>query len=242
MHAHPLFSTIDFKEAPGCADDFPRLHIVVRDEIVRLGIPSSVINARDGGTHLKPSEAHALIAAHPNDLVILDARNAAESAIGTFEGSIRPPINHFRELPQYIDQHAALFQDKQVLMHCTGGIRCERASSYLKQHTKARVVYQMEGGIHRYVEQFPNGFFRGKNYVFDRRVAVRITDDILSQCTLCQKSCDDYTNCMNATCNKHFICCTTCIGEYANGCGTVCKELITEYKVKLRPHSVRTKV
>jgi predicted sulfurtransferase len=240
MHGHPLFADIDFKESEGSADDFPRLQIVVRDEIVRLGIDSKLLTSHDGGIHLAPSETHALIASHTDDLIILDARNEVEPAVGAFNNAIKPPINHFRELPAFIDAHATLFKDKQVLMYCTGGIRCERASSYVKKHTQAREVYQMDGGIHRYVEEYPDGFFRGKNYVFDGRVAVRVTPDIIGRCLLCTTASDDYTNCVNVMCNKHFICCSACMASYINTCSATCKTLVAQQQVNVRPAVVRT--
>ncbi|HEV2916700.1 MAG TPA: rhodanese-related sulfurtransferase [Candidatus Babeliales bacterium] len=235
MHAHELFTDIIFKESEGSADHFPQLSIVVRDEIVRLGISPEIISAQNAGVHLKPSDSHNLITSNPDDLLILDARNKVESDVGAFEGAIKPPIKHFRELPAFIDAHKDIFKDKQVLMYCTGGIRCERASSYIKQITQAKEVYQMEGGIHSYVEQYPEGYFRGKNYVFDGRIAVRINADILGHCLLCNTSCDDYTNCINALCNKHFICCQACMTNYNNTCSSICQNLVIHKQTTLRP-------
>lgn len=235
MEAHPLFGDIDFKESPGNADCFPRIRIVVKKEIVRLDIDPKQLTVKDGGIHLTPQEAHELIANKSDNLILLDCRNKCESDIGTFTGSIKPNTEHFREFPTYVDQHADQFKDKEVLMFCTGGIRCERASGYVKQKTQARNVYQIQGGIHRYIEQFPNGFFRGKNYVFDNRIAVKVNDDILATCTLCNMPCDDYINCANALCNNHVICCNTCVKEYRNTCSSVCKQLLEEKKVESRP-------
>lgn len=240
MSEHPLFGEIDFKESPGSAEDFPRMQIKIRTEIVTLGIAPEELKAIDGGMHLKPAETHELIAQQSNDLVILDARNKSEWKIGAFEGAIKPDIDHFRELPAYIDAHADQFEGKQVLMYCTGGIRCERASAYVKKQTKAKEVYQMEGGIQRYAEQFPEGYFRGKNYVFDGRVAVRVNDDILATCELCPLSCDDYANCRNAECNKHFICCNSCLKEYDSACSARCKELIARGAVRVRSKELRS--
>jgi len=239
LNNHPLFNTIDFKESAGSADDFPRMQIKIRTEIVTLGIDPKLLPVTEGGMHLTPREAHELIAQKPENLVVLDARNTCESKIGAFEGAVKPTIDHFREFPAYIDEHAAAFAGKQVLMYCTGGIRCERASAYVKKHTDAREVYQIAGGIHRYVEQYPDGYFRGKNYVFDGRVAVRINDDVLADCILCHTPCDDYANCRNATCNKHFICCDICLDVYQSTCSTTCKELVAAQKVQARTSDVR---
>lgn len=229
------FINIDFKESEGSEQCFPRMRIIVKNEIVYLGLDPKKVTAQNGGKHLTPAETHNLIAQKPDDLVILDARNDYEWRIGAFEGAIKPDIEHFRQFPKFVDDNLEQFKDKQVLMYCTGGIRCERASTYLKEKGVAKNVYQILGGIHRYAEQFPDGFFRGKNYVFDDRVAVRINDDILSTCNLCPTPCDDYTNCLNATCNEHFIACPACLTHYENTCSAACQELLRSKAVKPRP-------
>ena len=235
MNEHELFGAIDFKESPGGSECFPRLAVKVRSEAVSLGIPYDELTPRNAGQHLTPEQTHDLIANKPEDLVILDARNNYEWAIGKFENAITPDIENFRDLPQYFEQNLDQFKDKQVLMYCTGGIRCERASAYLNEKNIAKKVYQMEGGIHRYVEQYPDGFFRGKNYVFDARIAVRVNDDIIGSCAICNQPCDDYYNCLNALCNDHFICCSSCIEKLGNTCSENCKTLIAENKVQQRP-------
>lgn len=239
MNAHPLFGEIDFKESMGGADYFPRLRIVVKNEIVNLGLDPEQIKAEDGGKHLTPDEVHELLQNKPDDLVILDARNNYESAIGTFTGSITPDINNFRDLPKFIEENIELFKDKKVLMHCTGGIRCERASAYLKSKGVAQEVYQILGGIQRYTEQYPDGFFRGKNYVFDSRIAVKINDDVLGKCYLCNNACNDYSNCWNAMCNRQFLCCQNCNAKYNGACSQECNNLLIENKVPRRPKKFR---
>lgn len=239
MEKHPLFGGIDFKESAGDANYFPRLRIVIKNEVVNLGLDPETVRAENGGIHLSPEQAHKMMADKADNLVILDCRNTYETTIGTFVDSIRPPTQYFREFPGYVDNNTDLFKDKQVLMFCTGGIRCERASAYLKSKCDTQEVYQIEGGIHRYIEQFPNGFFRGKNYVFDARVTVKVNDDILGACALCQKPCDEYSNCMNASCNKHFICCPTCQVEYKNCCSTNCGDLLASAQVAARPPRIK---
>lgn len=234
MNSHALFDQIDFKESEGDDFCFARLKVMVKKEIVNLGLDPEKVTARDAATHLEPSQAHKLIAQQPDDLLILDCRNEYESRIGTFVGAVEPKTRYFRELPTYIDENLEQFKDKQVLMYCTGGIRCERASAYLKQKNVARSVYQIKGGIHRYVNQFPDGFFRGKNYVFDGRIALKVTDDVLSYCFLCSAPCDDYNNCLNARCNKHFICCAACLAQYKSTCSKNCLELTQNNLVPLR--------
>lgn len=235
MLEHPLFDAIDFKESNGGTECFPRMTIKVRSEAVSLGIPYDQTRAENGGKHLTPQETHELITKKPKNLLIFDARNNYESKIGKFIDAITPDIENFKELPSYIDQNIEQFKDKQVLMYCTGGIRCERASTYLKEKGIAQEVYQMQGGIHRYAEHYPDGFFRGKNYVFDNRIALKITNDILSDCERCKIPCDTYYNCLNALCNKKFICCTQCTTVLDHTCSEQCKKLLAEKKVSARP-------
>lgn len=238
MNEHALFKNIDFKSdiVNGHYQYFVKLQVLVKREIVNLGIDSAKLSSKNGGKHLTPAQAHELMVNPPDNLVLLDGRNYFEARIGTFKNAITPKINHFRDFPTYIDQHEELFKDKQVLMFCTGGIRCERASAYLQSKNIAQQIYQIEGGICRYTQQYPDGFFRGKNYVFDARVSVKINDDILSTCDLCTTPCDDYTNCRNAQCNKHFICCSTCLKQLNNTCNAICFDLISKSLVPERPY------
>lgn len=239
MNNHPLFGGIDFKESNGDDNYFPRLRIVIKKEIVNLGLDPSTITADQGGIHVTPEQAHKMMAQPEPDLVILDCRNNFETKIGTFINSIRPDTTYFREFPKYVDEHQDMFKNKKVLMACTGGIRCERASAYLKSKGVAQEVYQIQGGIHRYAEQFPDGFFRGKNYVFDARVSVPVTSDILASCDLCARPYDEYANCMNAECNKQFIGCPTCLEQYQHTCGAMCQELVASGKVAKRPARIK---
>lgn len=217
LRAHELFADLDIKESEGTEADFPRFTVVVKPEIVSLGIDPVQLSHTKAGRHLTPEQAHMLFqrvhvdAQRARDLVILDGRNNYESAIGAFEGAIKPDIEHFRDFPRYIDEHLELFRDKTVVMYCTGGVRCERASAYLQEKGVTREVLQIAGGIHRYVEQYPNGFFRGKNYVFDKRIALAANDDVLSVCSICGTSSDRYQACAIPSCKRQIIVCTSCI-------------------------------
>jgi predicted sulfurtransferase len=235
MSAHELFENIDFKESNGDQSCFPKMQIKIKNEIVRMDIDPSKVTSENGGVHLKPHEVHTLLEKQSEDLIVFDARNAYESAIGAFKGAIKPTISYFRQLPSYIDKHLDVFKDKKVLMYCTGGIRCERATAYLETKGVAKEIYQLEGGIHRYLEQYPDGHFRGKNYVFDARLALATNNDVISTCLLCNTSCDEYDNCLNASCNKHFICCNACKITYKKTCGPTCQQLIESEAVPLRP-------
>ncbi|GMU19080.1 MAG: hypothetical protein AMXMBFR12_02720 [Candidatus Babeliales bacterium] len=239
MNEHPLFGDIDFKESHNTGDHFPRLRIVVKNEIVNLGLDPKVVRAEDAGIALDPDQAHTLIAQKPKNLVIIDCRNNVESAIGRIENAIAPDTKYFRQFPKYVDTHLEELKDKQVLMYCTGGVRCERASAYIKSKGVAQEVYHMKGGVHRYVEAFPNGFFKGKNYVFDGRVAVKVTDDVLGTCYVCAHPWDEYTNCLRADCNRHYIGCTDCIQKLHNTCSTECDELVNIKNAAKRPQPMK---
>lgn len=236
MLNHSLFNDIDFKESHGSDKHFPKLQVKIKSEIVKLGIDPELIKAEDGGIHLTPEEVHELITKNldKDDFVLLDTRNDYESNIGTFVNAITCNTKTFREFPAYIDQHLNTFKDKKVIMFCTGGVRCERASAYLKSKNVAQEIYQIKGGIHRYVEAYPDGFFRGKNYVFDGRIAMQVTNDVLAQCEHCHIIYDEYTNCFNAECNRQIIVCPTCIEIYHNTCSETCKDLVQNLKVNIR--------
>lgn len=239
MNEHPLFGDIDFKESHNTGDHFPRLRIVVKNEIVHLGLDPKMVRAEDAGIALDPDQAHTLIAQKPKNLVIIDCRNNVESAIGRIENAIAPDTKYFRQFPEYVDTHLEELKDKQVLMYCTGGVRCERASAYIKSKGVAQEVYHMKGGVHRYVEAFPHGFFKGKNYVFDGRVAVKVTDDVLGTCYVCARPWDEYTNCLRADCNRHYIGCTDCIQKLHNTCSTECDELVNIKNAAKRPQPMK---
>jgi len=237
LQEHALFAHMDIKESMGSAADFPRLRIVVKNEIVNFG--GTAVDPHNGGTHLTPQQAHDLINNPPENLVMFDARNLYEADIGVFENAVVPPIHYFRDLPQYIDEHLEQFKDKTVLMYCTGGIRCEKASAYLKTKDVAQNVLQISGGIHRYVEEFPEGHFKGKNYVFDARIALKVTDDVLGNCHGCGVVFNEYINCINVLCNKQVLTCPGCIKKLLNTCSPVCAELVKTQQVKVRALPVR---
>jgi predicted sulfurtransferase len=226
MNEHPLFGNIDFKTAPGGAEAFPRMKISIKKEIVHLGIDPEALTVKDTGEHLSPSQIHDLLNNPPEDLVIIDTRNSYEIAVGKFKNAIDPQTRYFRQFPQWVDQNVDMLKDKTVLMYCTGGVRCERASAYVNVKNVAKKVVQLEGGIHRYVEQFPDGHFRGKNYVFDNRITVRANEDVLGKCLNCPTLSDEYFNCLNALCNRHFTSCAPCLQAFDTTCSITCQELI----------------
>ncbi|SHG54826.1 UPF0176 protein [Flavobacterium micromati] len=207
---------------------FLKLTVKVRDKIVADGLVDETFDVTNIGIHLKAHEFNDLLE-DPNTIVV-DMRNHYESEIGHFTKAIKPDVDTFREsLPIIEEQLGAHKQDKKILMYCTGGIRCEKASAYFK-HKGFENVYQLEGGIIEYTRQVKaeglESKFIGKNFVFDHRLGERITDDIVSQCHQCGAPCDVHTNCANEGCHLLFIQCDSCKEKMEGCCSTECVTVI----------------
>lgn len=218
---------------------FLKLTIKVRKKIVADGLNDQTFDVTNKGIHVKAKEFNELLE-NPNTIVV-DFRNHYESEVGHFKGAITPDVDTFREsLPIINEQLQKHKEDKNLLMYCTGGIRCEKASAYFK-HQGFQNVYQLEGGVIEYARQVKaenlESKFIGKNFVFDNRLGERITDDIISQCHQCGKPCDVHTNCANDACHLLFIQCEACASKMNNCCSTECQDIIhlplTE-QIKLR--------
>jgi UPF0176 protein len=207
---------------------FLKLTVKVRDKIVADGLNDETFDVTDIGIHLKAKEFNQILD-DPNTIVV-DFRNHYESEIGHFKGAITPDVETFREsLPIINEQLKDFKEDKNLVMYCTGGIRCEKASAFFK-HQGFKNVFQLEGGIINYAKQLKEenieSKFIGKNFVFDHRLGERITDDIVSQCHQCGKPCDNHTNCENDGCHLLFIQCNDCKAAMENCCSTECLDTI----------------
>ena len=207
---------------------FLKLTIKVRDKIVADGLNDETFDVTNIGVHLKAKEFNEILD-DPNTIVV-DFRNHYESEIGYFKGAITPDVDTFREsLPIINEQLQDFKEDKNLVMYCTGGIRCEKASAYFK-HQGFKNVFQLEGGIINYAKQIKEeeleSKFIGKNFVFDHRLGERITDDIVSQCHQCGKPCDVHTNCINEGCHLLFIQCEECAQAMQGCCSQDCVDVI----------------
>jgi len=207
---------------------FLKLKVKVRDKIVADGLNDKTFDVTNKGVHLNAKEFNEMLA-NPNT-VCVDMRNHYESEIGYFDGAITPDVDTFRDSLDIIEQDLKENkEDKNLLMYCTGGIRCEKASAYYK-HKGFKNVFQLEGGIIEYTRQVKDegieNKFIGKNFVFDHRRAEKITDDIVSNCHQCGKLCNTHTNCANDACHLLFIQCEECSKSMENTCSTACKEVI----------------
>lgn len=204
MNVHPVFKGIDYKWSDGNADDFPKLSIKVRKELVTLN-PDEEFDVFNSGKALKPKQWHEYLMQNP-DAVVFDARNDFESDIGKFKGAITPKIGNFREIKKELEK---LPKNKPVLTYCTGDIRCEYVSAYMK-HKGFKDVYHLDGGISNYGEEFgDDGLWEGKLFVFDKRMSVGFSNQSkdIGQCVYCGQTTSRYINCANKACNKLILVC-----------------------------------
>jgi UPF0176 protein len=206
---------------------FFKLKILVRKKIVADGLNDQTFDVTNCGVHVNAKEFNAL--AENENTVIVDMRNHYESEVGHFKNAICPDADTFRDELKMAEDLLKDKRDKNILMYCTGGIRCEKASAWMK-HIGFKNVFQLNGGIIEYArqvkEQNLENKFIGKNFVFDERLGERISNDVISHCHQCGKPCDTHTNCKNDGCHLLFIQCEDCAKEYNGCCSVECKEII----------------
>jgi UPF0176 protein len=222
---------------------FYKLIVRVKYKIVADGLDDMTFDPGDVGKHLNAKEFNDAL--ENPDTVVVDMRNHYESEIGHFEKAILPDADTFKqELPMVLDILKDK-KDKKVLLYCTGGVRCEKASAYLK-HWGFKDVNQLYGGIIHYIREVKQeglqSKFRGKNFVFDERLGERIGDEVISRCHQCGNPCDNHTNCANDDCHLLFIQCADC-AEKMQGCCTIeCQTIVNlpiEEQRKLRKGKIK---
>jgi len=201
LRADARFTDIEMKFSDGDATTFPKLVVKVRPEIVTLGAGPL---APDLHNHLSPAEWKRMIEEDP-DVVVLDVRNRYESTAGKFAGAVACDIGHFRELPAYVERLAEL-KDRKVLMYCTGGIRCEKASALFRSQGFTN-VFQLHGGIVTYQEQFGNEHWLGECFVFDQRMTVRVDEALvpIGRCAHTGQPTNRFVNCLHDPCHVLFL-------------------------------------
>lgn len=220
------FKGMVFKWSEGQREDFPKLVVKVRSEIVTFDAGDELKVDENGivggGKRLKPAEVHKLIEERGDDVVFFDGRNKHESAVGKFRGAVVPDVNHSRdfkhelEKPEYDD-----LKDRPVVTYCTGGIRCEVLSALMKKRG-FKEVYQIDGGIVRYGEAYgDDGLWEGSLYVFDDRLTTKFSDraEDIGECVHCSAKTSRYENCADKSCNRHILVCEPCEEkEYCPDC------------------------
>ena len=215
---YPAFKDIDFKWSEGTGDEFPRLRVRVRDEIVTFGAPDEIKVDENGvvggGQHLSPEEVNALVSQRGDDVVFFDGRNAFEARIGKFRNAVVPDVhttpNFITELESGKYDH---LKDKAIVTYCTGGIRCEVLSALMKNRGFSE-VYQIDGGIVRYCEKYKDkGLWDGSLYVFDKRLKVEFgpTHEVLGRCDRCENPTEQFYNCDITTCRDRLLLCDACV-------------------------------
>lgn len=206
---------------------FLKLKVKVRHKIVADGLNDATFDVTNKGVHVDAEKFNHLI--EDEKTVLVDMRNHYESEIGHFKNAVTPDVDTFRESLDIIeDDLKAHKEDKNLVMYCTGGIRCEKASAYFK-HKGFKNVYQLEGGIIEYTRQIKaqnlENKFIGKNFVFDERRAEKISEDVIAKCHQCGAPADIHTNCANDACHLLFIQCDDCKKEMENCCSENCKDI-----------------
>jgi UPF0176 protein len=205
---------------------FFALRLKVRPKIVADGIDDPNFDPSNTGKYLSAEEFNKKME-EPNTVVV-DMRNHYESEVGHFKGALLPDVDTFREEIKVVEDILKNDKDKQVLMYCTGGIRCEKASAYMK-HIGFENVYHLEGGIIKYARDIKaaeaENKFRGVNFVFDERMAERISDEVIAKCHQCGNPFDIHTNCANLACHILFIQCDECKTKFDNCCSEECQHI-----------------
>ena len=213
-----MFSDLTFREQETEKNTYHKLVTKARTEICAFGKDVDIMNP---GIHLQPAELKQWYE-NNEEFIIVDARNEYEYNVGHFKNATKLPIQSFREFADIAPNELKEHKDKKIVFYCTGGIRCEKASAYMKERG-FRKVYQLEGGIINYVNMFPNQEWEGGLFVFDDRLVSEVGEPITS-CNFCHKGCEQYLNCHNLECDTLFICCKNCQMKMNKTCSKECNK------------------
>lgn len=224
LNEYKIFENIPIKYAiEDNGKSFYKLSIKVKSKLVADGLSDDSFDVTNVGNHLDAQEFHNLV--ESGEHIVVDMRNHYESEIGHFKGALCPEVDTFREEIVLVKDMLANQKDKKILLYCTGGIRCEKASAFLKHHG-FNDVNQLHGGILEYARTIKKlnleSNFTGKNFVFDERLGESVNGQIISHCHQCGKSCDVHVNCANELCHVLFIQCSECAEKFENCCSSEC--------------------
>ncbi|MBE0539472.1 MAG: rhodanese-related sulfurtransferase [Ignavibacterium sp.] len=222
LRSYKIFEDVWFKETPADKIAFRKMHVRVKEEIVNSGLMKT--KPEHTAPKLTPEQLLKFYE-DKKDFIIVDARNWYESKIGKFKNALTPQITHFREWPKVVDSLNE-YKDKTIVTYCTGGIRCEKASAYMREKG-FKDVYQIDGGILNYIQRFPDTYWEGAMFVFDdRRIFEPNTKEELkytANCHYCGKPASYHINCHNIDCDKIIVCCHDCKIENEYCCSTECR-------------------
>lgn len=213
MNKHHLMKKITYKWSDGGRDDFPKLKVKVKDEIVAFGAPDEITvdqtGITNGGKHLKPEEVNQLVEERGDDVIFYDGRNMYEAKIGKFKNAIVPPISTSKEFINDIENgEISKYKDKPIVSYCTGGIRCEILSAMMKNRGY-KEVYQIDGGIAKYGEKYKSkGLWEGNMFVFDGRMRMAFDDETpdIGECEICSNKTSHVLNSGNVRRHLHVVC------------------------------------
>ena len=220
---YPGFKKIDFKWSEGKGDEFPRLSVKVKKELVSFSSPTEIVvdenGVVNGGKHLRPEEVNKLVEERGDDVTFFDGRNAFEAKIGKFRGALVPDVLTSHDFVGEIESGKYdHLKDKPVVTYCTGGIRCEILSAVMVNRG-FKEVYQVNGGIVRYGEKFGNdGLWDGSLYVFDKRMVQDFSKnpEIIGECEKCSGKTKSFRNCANKSCYQLILLCDECASVQSN--------------------------
>lgn len=220
---YPGFKKITFKWSDGTGNEFPRLRVVIKDELVAFGSPGEIEVDENGviggGVHLRPEQVEELVKERGDEVVFFDGRNAYEAKIGKFKNAIVPDVDSSRDFIREIESGKYdHIKDKPVVTYCTGGIRCEILSAVMKKRG-FNEVYQIDGGIVKYGERFGDGAsWEGSLYIFDDRMAMDFSDKakVIGECDKCSAPTRDFRNCNTASCHQLILLCDSCASLPSN--------------------------
>ncbi len=219
------FTDMNVKRSEGTGQSFSKLYVKVRDEIVGTRFPKNVDPRVRTAPHLSPDTLRSWYE-NGEDFVVVDMRNDYEYQSGHFKDSVNPGMENSRDLPKVMPVLEPL-KSKKVVTVCTGGVRCEKMSAFLLEHG-FEDVYQLENGMHTYMEKYPGKDFLGTLYTFDKRLTMDFGGDreVIGRCKLCGDSTEKYVNCANNFCHLHFIACDACQKEEGTYCSVACSEQV----------------
>jgi UPF0176 protein len=222
VHSLKGFEDVWFKEETALKHPFTKMFVRIKKEIIRM---DKTVDMSKKGSYLSPKEFLKLYEKE-KDFIVLDARNYYEYDIGRFKNAVHGNIKSFREFPAFVETlKKEIKKNKKIVMYCTGGIRCEKASAYMREQGFEQ-VFQIEGGIINFCQQFPNTVWEGKCFVFDKRLFSDINQNNkpITHCASCNDLCDLYKNCRHLSCDKLVILCTKCDEKLHGCCSEACKK------------------